>query len=131
MHIGQLARSVGVHVETIRYYQRIGLIKLPQKPYHGVRSYSDDDFRRLRFIRRAQRLGFSLEDIRALLELSSSDCRLVQELAEEKLNLVKAKLRELRNIQSALTKTIQQCANREKPEPCPIIESLIKESDSH
>jgi MerR family mercuric resistance operon transcriptional regulator len=131
MHIGQLARAVGVHVETIRYYQRIGLIKLPKKPYHGMRSYSDDDFRRLRFIRRAQRLGFSLEDIRALLELSSSDCQQVQELAEEKLNLVKAKLRELRNIQSALTKTIQQCASREKPEPCPIIESLIKESDSN
>lgn len=130
MRIGQIARSAGVHVETIRYYQRIGLINLPKKPYRGVRSYNDDDFRRLRFIRRAQRLGFSLEDIRALLALSSSDCQQVQELAEQKLKLVKGKLRELRNIQSALTKTIRECAKREKPESCPIIESLSKESDS-
>ena len=131
MRIGQLARSADVHVETIRYYQRIGLIKLPKKPFCGVRSYNDDDFRRLRFIRRAQRLGFSLEDIRALLELSSSDCQQVQELAEQKLKLVNAKLKELRNIQSALTKTIQQCTNREKPEPCPIIETLAGKSERH
>ena len=130
MRIGQIARSAGVHVETIRYYQRIGLINLPKKPHRGVRSYNDDDFRRLRFIRRAQRLGFSLEDIRALLDLSSSDCQQVQELAEQKLKLVKGKLKELRKIQSALTKTIQECAKREKPESCPIIESLSKESDS-
>ena len=94
MRIGQLARSVGVHVETIRYYQRIGLIELPEKPYGRVRSYTEKDLQRLRFIRRAQRLGFSLEDIRALLELSKSDCQQVQKLAVEKLNLVKAKLRQ-------------------------------------
>lgn len=126
MRIGQLARSVGVHVETIRYYQRIGLIKLPEKPYGGVRSYGDDDLRRLRFIRRAQGLGFSLEDIRALLELSTSDCQQVQRLALEKLNLVKGRLRQLRRIESALTKTIEQCAKRQAPENCPIIETLAE-----
>jgi MerR family transcriptional regulator, mercuric resistance operon regulatory protein len=131
MRIGQLARSVSVNVETIRYYQRIGLLELPKKPPGGVRSYEVDDLRRLRFIRHSQRLGFSLEDIRVLLELSSSDCQQVQELAVEKLNLVKAKLRQLRIIQSALTKTIEQCANREASDRCPVIESLIKESDGY
>ena len=129
MRISQLARSVGVHVETIRYYQRIGLMDLPEKPYAGHRSYNDDDLRRLRFIRRAQGLGFSLEDIRALLDLSSADCQQVQKLAVEKLNLVKAKLRQLRAVESVLTKTIQQCGKRKAPEGCPIIEALAKQLD--
>jgi MerR family transcriptional regulator, mercuric resistance operon regulatory protein len=130
MRIGQLATSVGVHVETIRYYQRIGLIEVPEKPYGRVRSYDDDDLRRLRFIRRAQGLGFSLEDIRALLDLSPSDCQQVQKLAVEKLNLVKAKLRQLRNIESALTRTIEQCSRRKTTEACPIIETLAARTDS-
>jgi MerR family transcriptional regulator, mercuric resistance operon regulatory protein len=91
VRIGELAKSVDVNVETIRYYQRIGLLGLPQKPYGGTRSYSGQDLRRLRFIRRAQQIGFSLEDIRALLELSSSDCK-QEKLAAEKLNLVHAKV---------------------------------------
>jgi MerR family transcriptional regulator, mercuric resistance operon regulatory protein len=57
MRIGELARSVGVNVETVRYHQRIGLMEIPEKPYGGVRSYNDDDLRRLSFIRRAQELG--------------------------------------------------------------------------
>lgn len=126
MRIGQLARSIGVNVETIRYYQRIGLIDLPAKPYGGYRSYNDQDLRRLRFIRRAQHLGFSLADIRALLELSSSDCQQVQKLALENLDSVKGKLRQLRRIQAALTKTIELCAKRKEPEVCPIIESLAE-----
>jgi Hg(II)-responsive transcriptional regulator len=130
MRIGQLARSVGVHVETIRYYQRIGLIELPEKPYGRVRSYGEEDLQRLRFIRRAQGLGFSLEDIRALLELSTSDCQQVQKLAIEKLNLVKAKLKQLRNIECALTRTIEQCSKRKAPEACPIIQTLAARTDS-
>src|ERR1700745_1641005 len=98
MRIGELAKSVDVNVETIRYYQRIGLLELPEKPYGGMRSYNDQDFQRLRFIRRAQQLGFSLEDIRELLELSSSDCDRVGKLAAEKLSVVKARLTELRGI---------------------------------
>ena len=124
MRIGELAKSVDVNVETIRYYQRIGLLGLPQKPYGGTRSYSGQDLRRLRFIRRAQQIGFSLEDIRALLELSSSDCKQVGKLAAEKLNLVHAKLRQLRRIESVLAKTVEQCARRKGNQPCPIIETL-------
>jgi MerR family mercuric resistance operon transcriptional regulator len=131
MRIGQLARSVGVNIETIRYYQRIGLIDLPAKPYAGYRSYNEHDLERLRFIRGAQRLGFSLEDIRALLELSSSDCQQVQKLALETLDLVKGKLRQLRKIESALTGTIQQCTQRRASDGCPIIETLAGQSERH
>jgi len=124
MRISELARSVDVNVETIRYYQRIGLLGLPQKPYGGTRYYSSQDLKRLRFIRRAQQIGFSLEDIRALLELSSSDCKQVGKLAAEKLNLVHAKLRQLRRIESILSKTVEQCARRKGNQPCPIIDAL-------
>ena len=89
-----------------------------------MRSYDDEHLQRLRFIRRAQQLGFSLEDIRALLELSSSDCDRVEKLAAEKLNLVKAKLKQLRRIESVLAKTVEQCARRKGNQPCPIIETL-------
>jgi len=129
MRIGELARSVGVSVETIRYYQRIGLLELPHKPYGGIRSYGTKDLQRVRFIRRAQQLGFSLDDICELLELSSSDCEQVQKLAAEKLNLVQEKLGQLRRIESVLAKTLEQCAKRKGNQPCPIIESLT-ESDS-
>ena len=124
MRIGELARSVEVNVETIRYYQRIGLLELPQKPYGGIRSYSSQDLQRLRFIRRAQQLGFSLEDIQALLEISSSECEQVQKLATEKLNLVHEKLSQLRRIESVLAKTLEQCGRRKGNQPCPIIETL-------
>jgi MerR family mercuric resistance operon transcriptional regulator len=124
MRIGELARTVDVNVETIRYYQRIGLLELPEKPYGRMRSYSDQDLQRLRFIHRAQQLGFSLEDIRQLLELSSSDCERVEELAAQKLSEVKAKLRQLRRIEWILAKTVEQCARRKSNEPCPIIETL-------
>jgi MerR family mercuric resistance operon transcriptional regulator len=126
MRIGELARSVDVSVETIRYYQRIGLLELPQKPYGHTRSYGSRDLQRLRFIRRAQQLGFSLEDIQALLELSGSDCQQVQTLASEKLNLVREKLRQLQRIESVLATTIERCAKRKGHQPCPIIQTLTE-----
>jgi DNA-binding transcriptional MerR regulator len=94
-----------------------------------VRSYNDDDLRRLSFIRRAQELGFSLEDIRKLLELSSSDCERVEKLAAEKLTQVKARLRHLRKIESVLAKTVEQCARRKGNQPYPIIETLAQRGD--
>ena len=124
MRIGELAKSVNVNVETVRYYQRIGLLELPERPYGGTRCYGTEDLKRLRFIRRAQQIGFSLEDIRALLELSSSDCEQVGELAVQQLNLVHAKLRQLRRIESILTVTVEQCARRKGNQPCPIIDAL-------
>jgi MerR family mercuric resistance operon transcriptional regulator len=126
MRIGELAKSVSVNVETIRYYQRIGLMGLPEKTYGGMRSYNDKDLRRLRFIRRAQQLGFSLADIGQLLELSSSDCRQVEKLATQQLNLVQAKLRQLRRVESMLARTVEQCARHKGNQACPIIETLTE-----
>jgi MerR family mercuric resistance operon transcriptional regulator len=124
MRIGELAKAAGVNVETVRYYQRIGLLELPERPYGRTRSYPHQDLRRIRFIRRAQELGFSLKDIQALLELSGGDCDRVRKLADEKLKLVQQKLEELRRIESVLTRTIEQCKQRKRSQPCPIIESL-------
>jgi MerR family transcriptional regulator, mercuric resistance operon regulatory protein len=121
-----VASAAGVNVETIRYYQRIGLLELPQKPHGGIRVYSNRDLQRLYFIRRAQNLGFSLKDIQALLELSSSDCEQVQKLTAEKLNLVHEKLSQLQRIKSVLAKTFEQCTRRKANQPCPIIESLTE-----
>ena len=101
-------------------------LELPEKPYGGVRSYNDKDLQRLRFIRRAQQLGFSLENIRELLELSRSDCGRVEKLAAEKLNLVKAKLSSCAEIESILAKIVEQCARRKGNQPCPIIETLTE-----
>jgi Hg(II)-responsive transcriptional regulator len=128
MKIGQLARSVGVNVETVRYYQRIQLLEVPKKPYGSTRSYSDADLQRLSFIRRAQQLGFSLEDIRKLLRLSSSDCQQVEELAAEQLKVVQAKLKQLHTIESTLAQTVEQCVGRKDNQRCPIIETLTAQS---
>jgi len=79
MTIGQLARRAGVHVETIRYYQRKGLMRVPDKPWSGIRRYADDDLTRLRFIRSAQTLGFTLAEIRELLRLEDGTRKLLTE----------------------------------------------------
>jgi MerR family mercuric resistance operon transcriptional regulator len=126
MRIGELAKSVGVGVETVRYYQRIGLLEAPQKPFGGMRSYSIKDLQKLRFIRRAQQLGFSLEDIQTLLELSSFECEQVQKLASDKLKVVHEKLGQLRRIETALENTLEQCAKCKFNQPCPIIETLTE-----
>ena len=126
MRIGELAGSGGVNVETIRYYQRIGLMERPEKPYGCMRSYNDHDLQRLRFIRRAQQLGFSLKDIRRLLELSSSDCMQVEKLAAQQLDVVRSKLKHLRRVESMLAETVEQCARRKGNHPCPIIETLTE-----
>ena len=128
MRIGELARSLSVNVETVRYYQRIGLMQLPKKPYGGMRSYSDEDLRRLRFIRRAQQLGFSLGDIRELLLLAAPDCDRVEALAAKKLSQIKEQVRQLRRIESILTETVGKCASRKANRPCPIIEALTETS---
>jgi MerR family mercuric resistance operon transcriptional regulator len=124
MRIGELAKTAGVGVETVRYYQRIGLLGTPAKPYGGARNYTDDHLARLRFIRRAQQLGFSLNDINALLRLSSADCEDVQALARRKLELIQGKITDLNRMAAVLEDVLARCATRRKHQGCPIIESL-------
>lgn len=125
LKIGQLAEKTGIHVETIRYYQRLGLVPSPRRTHGTVRRYGDDAVGRLRFIKRAQGLGFSLEEIRLLLRLSVGEhCAETREFAEQKKVLVERKLADLRAIRSALDDLIRACGTGKKGRGCPIIESL-------
>lgn len=123
--IGQLAEKSGVHVETVRYYQRIGLMPTPRRGYGAVRLYGEDAVGRLRFIKRAQALGFSLDEVKLLLDLSVGEhCEETRTFADQKKRLVDKKMADLRAIQSALDKLIRACGTGRKGRGCPIIESL-------
>ncbi len=129
--IGSLARAAGVNVETIRYYQRRGLLDQPQKPLGGVRRYPAAMVKRLHFIKRAQRLGFTLEEIAALLQLDeASACAATRELATRKLALIERKLADLTAICEALGNLIRQCDQGEKKSGCPIIQALSDDGDT-
>ena len=128
MTIGRLAEASGVHVETIRYYQRLGLMPTPGRQRNSVRRYGEDSVRRLRFIKRAQALGFSLEEVKLLLKLSQGEhCAETRTFAEQKKRLLESKMADLRAIQSALDKLIRACGTGKKGRGCPIIESLSAE----
>jgi MerR family transcriptional regulator, mercuric resistance operon regulatory protein len=123
MTIGVLARSAGVNIETIRYYQRRGLIGTPRKPPGGVRHYDANALAHLRFIKRAQQLGFSLREIGDLLELGAGSCAETRMLAEARLADIETRLHDLQAMRRTLARLIQACrAGREAA--CPIVESL-------
>ena len=123
MTIGGLARSAGVNIETIRYYQRRGLIGTPRKPPGGVRRYAADALAQLRFIKRAQQLGFTLKEIGGLLELGAGACAETRVLAEARLADIETRLHDLQAMRRTLARLIQVCrAGRETA--CPIVESL-------
>ena len=128
MTISQVAKTVGVRTETVRYYQRIGLIRTPQRQEHAFRSYTDEDAAHLRFIRHGQKLGFTLEDIAALLHLSSADCEQAERLATERLVQVRAKISDLRRLESALEGIVVECDRRQTFSGCPLIEALTQSS---
>ena len=128
MTIGRLAVAAGVNVETIRFYQRSGLIDEPARPYSGYRTYGDDEVRRIRFIKRAKLLGFTLDEITSLLKLESSRaCCDTRDLAAKKLGMVEAKLSDLLAIKTALAKMVAQCDNQEGAAGCPIIQALVED----
>lgn len=123
--IGRLADEAAVNVETIRFYQRRGLMPTPDKPTIGHRRYSDESLRRLRFIKRAQMLGFTLEEIGDLLALDQGSCCLeTRDLAGRKLELIEGKLAALRAIQTALRELIRECDSGTGDGGCPIIHTL-------
>ncbi len=123
--IGQLASAANVGVETIRYYHRCGLVPVPERPYGAIRQYSAESLRRLHFIRRAQALGFTLEEVRTLLQLNDGgSCDTVRTLAEHKLRVVEERVRDLRILRTELRKLTSQCrANRDEAS-CPLVEAL-------
>jgi MerR family mercuric resistance operon transcriptional regulator len=121
--IGRLSQAGGVGVETIRFYQRKGLLQTPTRE-GGIRRYGSDDLRRLRFIRQAQAAGFTLEEIKELLELDASEDRTrARELANARVQLLDARIKELRQARHALKRLANECGSG-SPGPCPIIESF-------
>ena len=124
--IGRLARAAGVNVETVRYYQRLGLVDEPIKPERGFRQYPADTLDRIVFIKRAQQLGFRLQEIRELLELGDGHCADVRTRAEDKRRQVEAQIRDLRAIRATLDKLITACRAGRGDAHCPIVESLAR-----
>lgn len=121
--IGKLAKEGGVGVETVRYYQRRGLLDTPERAdlYGGVRRYGAPDLRRLKFIRKAQAAGFTLDQIAELLELDASDDRpRARALARERIEALDAKIAELTEARDALTRLARECGAGGAG-PCPII----------
>jgi MerR family mercuric resistance operon transcriptional regulator len=127
--IGVLARSAGVNLETIRYYQRRGLIATPRKPPGGIRRYPHTALAQLRFIKRAQQLGFSLNEIRELLALGEQSCSATRRVAERRLADIEARLEDLQTMRRLLARLIRECAAG-RSTACPIVQSLNSARES-
>ncbi|WP_430390456.1 Hg(II)-responsive transcriptional regulator [Dyella sp. 20L07] len=125
--IGSLAKATDVHVETIRYYQRLGLVAEPSKPLGGIRRYDEVHARRLRFIKQAQTLGFSLEEVVDLLALEDGrHCQDAERMGRKKLATVRERIAQLCSVEQALTKLVEQCQSNRGEVYCPLIGSLEK-----
>ena len=122
--IGGLANAAGVGVETVRYYQRRGLLLEPARPPGEVRRYGEEDVKRLRFIRSAQTAGFTLNEIKELLDLDASDDRArARELAQARVAAIDGKIADLREARDALAGLATACANK-RGGPCPILQAF-------
>ena len=125
LRIGAFAAMAGVGVETIRYYQRKGLLPEPEKPNGGIRRYGQADVARVRFVKSAQRLGFSLDEVSGLLLLDdATHCDEARQLAEHKLADVQAKLADLKRIEAVLTTLVHDCGESPGTASCPLIAAL-------
>lgn len=123
--IGAVAKAAGVNVETIRFYQRKGLLRAPDRPVGGIRRYSEAEVARVQFVKSAQRLGFSLDEVAGLLELDDgTHCDDARVLAENKLRTVREKLTDLRRIEAALAALVRACGASRGAVSCPLIGAL-------
>lgn len=123
--IGAFAKAAGVNVETIRFYQRKGLLLEPAKPYGSIRRYGELDVARVRFVKSAQRLGFSLDEIAELLRLEDgTHCHEAAELAVLRLADVRSRLTDLRRMESVLSKLVKECSTQHGNVFCPLIAAL-------
>lgn len=125
--IGELAKLTKVNIQTVRFYERQGLLPVPERTSGGFRLYHQIDADRIRFIKQAQLLGFSLDEIKELLSLRvepDSNCAKIRQQTEEKISQVKAKIHDLQRIVITLEELVNNCTNREPTEICPILGSL-------
>ena len=133
MIIGDVAALAGVPTATVRYYERRGLIAKPPRTESGYRQYGQEVVERLRFIKRAQELGFTLEEIHDLLDLRVEDtaaCLMVEAKTREKLEQVRRKIRELQRLEAALEGLAVSCRNRTPTAECPMLEALAGGADA-
>ena len=127
--IGQVAKQTGIGIETIRFYERKGLIDEPSRRESGYRQYTNDVVRRLTFIQQAKTLGFSLNEIHELLSLRSLPgvtSREIKQMAQAKLGDIGQKIKMLKRMQKALKNLVDQCPGVGPTDECPIIEALDK-----
>jgi MerR family mercuric resistance operon transcriptional regulator len=125
--IGTLAKKAGVSVETIRFYQRRGLLDEPERPFRGVRRYTEHAARRVRFIKEGQKLGFTLDEIAELLSLEDGmQCREAREITLRKLAMIRGRIAALRQMERTLSALADRCAHDPGSVSCPIIAALVE-----
>ena len=125
LSIGAFAEAAGVNVETIRFYQRKGLLWEPDRPHGSIRRYGQTDVARVRFVKSAQRLGFSLDEVAGLLTLDDgAHCDEARQLAEQKLIDVRSRLADLLRIEAALVTLVDDCCASHGTVSCPLIAAL-------
>ena len=132
MAIGELSRLTGVNIETIRYYEKVRMLRPPPRTAGGRRVYGSAEVRLLGFIRRGRELGFSLEEIRALIALGApgkASCADVREIAAHHLEDIRSKIADLKKLEKLLAKTIAQCSGSKVPD-CPVLDILAPTSSA-
>jgi MerR family mercuric resistance operon transcriptional regulator len=123
--IGAVAKAAGVNVETIRYYQRRGLLAQPEKALRGIRRYGQSDIERLIFVKSAQRLGFTLDEVALLLKLDDgTHCSDAKRIAQHKLAQVRSRIADLSRMERALAALVARCQTQRGNVACPLIDAL-------
>lgn len=133
LKVGEVASRAGVNLQTIHYYERRGLLPRPPRTESNYRAYPQDAVRRVRFIKRAQGLGFTLTEIKELLSLRATPrtpCANVRTRAQAKVEDIDAKIRTLQAMRKALTKLIRECSGKGSVTQCPILEALDSEEEA-
>jgi MerR family mercuric resistance operon transcriptional regulator len=131
--IGELSKLTGVHIETIRYYERVKMLPKPPRTAGGRRSYGSTHLRLLAFIKRSRELGFSPDDVRMLIRLGGPEkapCREVRDLAKDRLKDIRAKITDLRKLERLLAKTVSKCTSSTAPD-CPVLDILDVRRETH
>lgn len=131
MKIGEVAQRTGVGIDTIRFYEREGLLQEPQRRPSGYRQYDESTIKRLEYVRLAKELGFTLAEIRDLLELSfaaHAGCDHIRQRAEDKIADIETKIRNLQKMKRSLHGIVTQCKTKDSPHDCPLVHDTKKKS---
>jgi len=128
--IGKLAKQANVTIETIRYYQRRGLLTEPEKPVSGYRQYPAEAIARIKFIKRAQQSGFTLKEIAELLSLDGEHCEDVQKMAEQKRDQIDEQLKNLTALRNVLDSLVKGCQQDQSTQHCSLIDAFSDQEDA-